>query len=150
MEVREQPVAVRPRVRRPRPLRGLGELRDAPAALDATGQDDVGLDDVDAAADDEIARLRGRSHHLAGRDAYPVVAQRRVAVDVVSRQRLLEPVDVERLELAGELGRGATIPARREVAGHAPALVRVDHDLELGTASRTASITGTSTRQSLE
>ena len=46
-------------------------------------------------------------------------------------ERLLEPVRAEPLELARERERRLEVPARREVARHAPALVRVDHDLDL-------------------
>ena len=48
------------------------------------------------------------------------------------RQRLLEPVDAERLERPRALHGGRDVPARLAVAGHAPALVRVDHQLEAG------------------
>ena len=91
------------------------------------------LDHVDAAADDEVARLLRRAHHLAGREAKArcSAAQRAVALDVVGAQRLLEPVDAERLERPRALRRGGDVPARLAIAGHPPALVRVDHELEL-------------------
>ena len=59
--------------------------------------------------------------------------QRAVAVEIGRRQRLLEPVHAERLERAGALHRGRDVPARLGVARHAPALVGVDHQLEVGT-----------------
>ena len=40
----------------------------APAAADAADEHDVGLEHVDAAADDEVARLVLPAHHLAGRE----------------------------------------------------------------------------------
>ena len=62
-----------------------------------------------------------------------VVSRRSAAYPSTSSvaQRLLEPVDAERLERACALRRGRDVPARREIAGHAPALVGVDHDLEV-------------------
>src|SRR2546430_7078127 len=47
----------------------LGERCDPPAAPDAAGKDDVGLDHVDAAAQDEVARLVRAAHHLSGCEA---------------------------------------------------------------------------------
>ena len=53
---------------------------------------------------DEVACLRGRTHHLAGGDADACrAAELCVALDVVRREWFLEPVDVQPLELAGEL-----------------------------------------------
>ena len=133
MQVREQSVAVRPRVRAPRAAVVRGERCDGATALDPPAQDDVGLHDVDAPAQDEIACLGHRAHHLSRSDADVRRApERRVPVDVRRRQRLLEPVDVETLELAREGDGRVARPARREVAGHPPALVRVDHELEIG------------------
>ena len=62
----------------------------------------------------------------------PLRLERRVTLDVVRRQRLLEPVDVQPLELVNEVGRRALVPARRQVSRHAPPLVRVHHHVELG------------------
>ena len=132
MQVRDEAEAVRPRVRRERPAAQVRERGDPPAPAEAAGEHRVGLHDVDAAAQDEVARLEQAAHHLAGRDAQRrAPAQQRVALDVVRAQRLLEPVDAERLERAGALGRGRDVPARGAVAGHAPALVGVDHDLDV-------------------
>ncbi len=109
-----------------------GQRGDAAATLDATREDDVRLDDVHIPADDEVTRFRPRPHHLAGGDAHArSPAQLGIRVGVLRRQRLLEPVGVEPLELAGEGRGGGQIPARRQVARHAPALVRVHHDLEV-------------------
>src|SRR5256714_11957431 len=44
--------------------------------------------------------------------------------------RVLETVDAERLERTRALDGRRDIPARLEVSGHPPALVRVDHDLD--------------------
>ena len=105
------------------------------AALDSAREDDVRLHDVDSAADDQVAGRRDGANHLSGRDAKPVAAQCGIAFEIVRRQRLLEPVDVQSLELVGELRGGAPIPARSHVSGHAPALVRVHHDLEVAANS---------------
>jgi hypothetical protein len=40
-------------------------------------------------------------------------------------------VDAERLERRGAGACGGEVPGRSQVAGHPPALVRVDHDLHL-------------------
>ena len=92
------------------------------------------LDHVDAPAHDEVARLAARRAPSRRRRAAATSAARsaRVAVGVIGAQRLLEPVDRERLELAGALRRRGDVPARRQVAGHPPALVGVDHDPHVG------------------
>ena len=133
MEVREEAVPVRPGVRAHMRTRSLGDSRDATGSRRfRPARTTSGLHDVDAASQHEVARLRRRTRELAGRDAHAVPAQRRVALEVVRRERLFEPVDVQALELVRELGRRAEIPARRHVAGHSPALVGIDHDLEVG------------------
>ena len=83
-------------------------------------------------ANEQVARLRLRAHHLARGDSeIDGGSQRCVRVRVVRGERLLEPVRVQTLELSGKGCRGGEIPARSEISGHAPALVGVDHDLQL-------------------
>ena len=133
MQVRDEPEAVRPRVGRERAPAQVGERRDAAAAAEPAGEHDVGLHDVDAPAEDQVARLEQAAHHLARRDPQRrPAAQQGVALDVVRAQGLLEPVDAKRLERAGALGRRRDVPARGPVAGHPPALVGVDHHLDVG------------------
>ena len=104
----------------------------APATADPEREDDVALQDVDAAPDDEVSGLLGRPHHFTrGKPEARQSTERGVAVDVIGSQRLLQPVDLEWLERPGDLGRGRDIPAGLEVTGHPPALVGVDHDLEI-------------------
>ena len=113
VQVRDEAEAVRPRVRGERAPAEVGERGDPPAPAEAAREHDVGLHDVDAAAQDEVARLGQAAHHLAGRDPQRGAApQQGVALDVVGAQRLLEPVDAERLERAGALRRGRDVPAR--------------------------------------
>ena len=57
--------AVRPRVRRERAAAQVRERGDPPAAAEAAGEHHVGLHHVDAAAQDEVARLEQAAHHLA-------------------------------------------------------------------------------------
>ena len=64
------------------------------------------------------------------RDAVP--AQCRVPLQVVRRERFFEPVDIQAFQLVCELRRRAEIPARRQVTGHSPSLIGIDHDLEVG------------------
>jgi hypothetical protein len=118
-------------VRAPGPPGVPGLACHSPRSLDPAAEYDVGLDDVDASTENECTRLRGRAHHLARGDAETVAAQRRVPVEIVRRKRLLEPVDAQALELVHELLGGAPIPTWREISRHAPALVRVHHDLEV-------------------
>ena len=122
-------------------------LRQPPSPA---GQDDVRLHDVDPAAQHEVARLVQAAHHLARREPQRRAgAQPRVALDVVRRERLLEPVDAERLERAGALiavatsQRGLRSPAMRQ-----PWLASTISSSSDPTASRTASTTATSSRQS--
>ncbi len=96
-------------------------------------QHDVGLDDVEPAAQHEVAGLVCGAHHLPGGE--PDVGARpqpRVALEVGRRQRLLQPPHAEALQRGRALRRRGDVPARLAVAGHAPALVRVDHQLEVG------------------
>src|SRR5262245_3776115 len=131
VQVRQQAVPVRPRVRAPRRARLLRQRRHAACALDPTAEDHVDLHDVHAAREDEGARLRFGAHHLAGRDAQArAAAELGVRVEILGRQGLLEPVHVETLELPRELEDFRRRPPAREIARHAPCLVRVDHDLE--------------------
>ena len=112
VQVGEQPEPVRPRVRGEHPAAQVGEPRDPAAAAETAREHHVGLHDVDAAAQDQVARLGETAHHLARRDPQRRAgAQARVAVDVVRRQRLLEPVDAERLERPGALDRGRRRPS---------------------------------------
>ena len=131
VEVRHEPEPVRPRVRRPAAAVEVAERGDAPAAAEPADEEHVGLDDVDEPAHREIPRVRGVAHELPGCDPDAARgAQRRVPRVVVGSERLLEPVDAELLERPRALDRRRDVPPRRAVAGHAPALVRVDHDLE--------------------
>ena len=66
MEVRHEPDAVRPRVRRPTAAVEVAEGGDPPAPAEAADEEDVGLDDVDETAEREVARRRRVSHELAG------------------------------------------------------------------------------------
>ncbi len=131
MEVRHEPDAVRPRVRRPAAAVQVAEGGDPPAPAEAADEEDVRLDDVDEPAEREVPRRRCVSHELAGGDPDPCrIAERRVALVVVRAERLLEPVDAELLERPRALDRRRDVPAGRAVARHPPALVRVHHDLQ--------------------
>ena len=70
VQVRDQPVAVRPGVRRPAATQLAGEVGDPPAAADAAAEQDVALDHRDAAAGQQVARLVLLPHHLPGRDRH--------------------------------------------------------------------------------
>ena len=150
MEVRGKPEPVRPRMRREHPAMEVGKGGDAPATADSSGEHGVRLDDVDASAQDEIPCLGAGSHHLAGRDAQGCApAEQRVAVEVVGRQRLLEPVDAERARARvrtrpqpGESQRGVRSPAIRQ-----PWFASTMISSEEPTARRTSSTTSTSSRQ---
>ena len=108
----------------------VGERGEPPGAAEPAREEDVALQDVDVPADDELPRLAGAADHLAGGDPQTRVGpQIRVPVRIVGSQRLLEPVDAELLERACTLRGRGDVPARLHVAGHAPSLVRVDHDL---------------------
>ena len=75
MEVRHEPDAVRPRVRRPAAAVEVAERGDAPAAAEPADEEHVGLDDVDEPAQREVPRLRGVTHQLAGGDPDAVAAR---------------------------------------------------------------------------
>ena len=99
---------------------------------DAAREHDVGLQHVDAAAQDEVSRLVRAAHHLARRDADAgQPAECAVALDVVAAQRLLEPVGAQALQLARTARRRRDVPAPLAVTRHAPALIGVDHQLEV-------------------
>src|ERR687892_1572975 len=84
VEVGQQPEAVRPRVRREAAAEQVGQRREPSDAAYPAGEDHVRLDHVYATAHDQVARLEGAAHHLAGGDAQRGAApQRRVALDVV-------------------------------------------------------------------
>ena len=100
----------------------LGIGGDAPALGKATGPGDVGLDDVDRAAVDQLAEAVEPDLGLvAGDRRRQRVGDPAAAVDVVGRDRLLDPIKLMRLHRAAHLDRD----------GRAPGAVDVDHQLGL-------------------
>ena len=151
VQVGEQPEPVGPRVRRPHPPAEVRERGDPPAAADPAREHHVGLDDVDAAAQDQVARLGQAPDHLArGEPQRGRRPQPRVALDVADRQRLLEPVHAERLERPRRtaIAAGTSHGRARSPGIRQPWLASTMISIEPPTASRTASTTATSSRQS--
>ena len=76
VQVADEAVAVRPRVRAEHAPAEVGQRGQAAAAGDAAREHDVGLQHVDAAAQDEVARLVRAAHHLARGDAHAASGRR--------------------------------------------------------------------------
>ena len=103
-------------------------------AADAAREHDVGLDHVDAAAQDEVARLvEPRAPSRPPRAAATCAARSaRVAVDVVGAAAAPRASTRRAARArARTASPSATSQRRLAVAGHAPALVRVDHELDV-------------------
>ena len=83
----------------------LGQVRDLQPGRDPADAGDVDLDDAGRAAVEVLAELRDRVHRLADRDRDRGGAREaHVALDVVGRERLLEPAEVEPVEAAARGG----------------------------------------------
>src|SRR5919108_495752 len=131
VQVGEEAYPVRPRVRgEPLPA-GEDALGQLAPAHEAEGEHGIGLIDVEGVRLHEGLELRRRPRHLAARQAEAGLgSQRRVALDVVPGERLLQPEDVELSQSLRKLQDGVEVEGGGEIAGHAPALVEVDDDLE--------------------
>src|SRR5204863_7763925 len=106
-------------VRRPLHVAGLGHVHNAAHLGDPAGAGDVGLDDVHAAAVQQVAELPASGQLLAGGDAgVHRVGQPGVAVEVVGRQRLLDPVRAVALEEAHALDRLGGVPDQPDIEHH--------------------------------
>ena len=82
-----------------------GELGDAQHLGDAAAARDVGLDEVDVAALDQLAEAPERRVLLAGGDAdVDRVGELGVGLVLVGQERLLEPEDAELLERRARRG----------------------------------------------
>src|SRR5205823_455226 len=93
-------------VRRPAGVMQAGDGGDAAALADAAGAADVGQDQIDSAPREPLLelpavalRLPGRYRHLQrGREP-------NVALNILRRERVFEPVDAQRLEPAADVQR---------------------------------------------
>ena len=104
-------------------VEGFGEMRHLQPRRDAADPGDVDLDDAGRAAVEVFAELRDGVHRLADGDRRRGGAgEAHVPFDVICRERLLDPAEVEPVEearAADRLGRGHR-------------LVGVDHEVEPG------------------
>ena len=115
------------------------ELRDSQQLGDAAAARDVGLDEVDVAALDQLAEAPERRVLLAGGDAdVDRVGELGVGLVLVGLERLLEPEDAELLELARDADR------RLRVVAVAEAGVDQDRDRARRAASTAAAASSTS------
>ena len=132
MGIGQNPDAVGPGVGREDQVMVLRHGADPPQPRDAADQRGVRLQHVECPFDDEVAELVELARHLAPGDAdVDLVAQAPHAFAIAAMQRLLHPVDPEGLEFARHLHGILERPGRIGVPGHAPALVAIDHQLEL-------------------
>ena len=91
------------------------ELGDPEHLGDAAAARDVGLDEVDVAALDQLAEAPERRVLLAGRDAdVDRVGELGVGLVLVGQERLLEPEDAELLERARDADRRLRVVAVAE------------------------------------
>ena len=111
-------------------------LCDAPALAEAAAAREVGLDDVEAAAHHPVAERPDRGLVLGRRDLQRAgLAEPAVAVDVLDRERLLEPVEVVLGEAPRHLERVLELPAAPDVDHHVDVrpgrLARRRHELDV-------------------
>ena len=100
-----------------------GELRDLPRDGEASAAGEVRLQEADVAVLDEAAERADGRVRLAGGDAgRDRVGEAPVALVVVRRERLLEPVETGVLDVPKEL--------RRLL--HGVGLTAIDHQLPIG------------------
>ena len=108
-------------MRRDGEVAGLGQVRDLEPGRDAADARDVDLHDVAGLRAHIVGELADRVERLADRDRQRALRRKlRVALQVVGRQRLLEPADAE-------LGIARRTPQR---LAEREALVGIDHQLE--------------------
>ena len=106
MAGRRQADRAAPDMRRHAQVAGVRQGGDAPGFGQAADGRDRGLHDVDAASVDQGAEVAHRVMRLAGGDRdRRAGAQFGVAQKIARRQRLLDPVDAERLDRAGAFQR---------------------------------------------
>src|SRR3954447_10362308 len=102
---------------------GRGQHRDVLAFGDTAGRANIRLHDVHRLAHDRVAKAPAGEFVLAaGHRHIERAGHFDVTVDILRRDRLLEPFDVEFLQLAAEPDRGR----------YAEAMIGVDHQLDVG------------------
>ena len=134
VQVREQPVAVRPRVRAPPAALALGDRRDLDVrpSIPPISTTSGCTTSTPPRTTRSRASAAERTNSPAAIRTCRQARQLGVSVDVARSGGA--PRASRRRGVSSSLAKSvavSTLPARREVAGHAPALVRVDHDLEL-------------------
>ena len=112
-------------VRREGDVVDLGQVGDLAALREPAAFRDVGHDDVDRLLLDQLAETVAQIEILAGADRRGGGALDLAhGVDVLGRHRLLEPHQVQRLEVAGQPDGARHVEPRVDVAGDVDLLAR--------------------------